>query len=77
MPRLGGVADPRDVDGEEDSADTKTDEEYGPGEFFFHVSSVACRWEFVFWDFIAVDLGLLWLSEVKWLIESRYGTLRK
>jgi len=36
----------------------------------FRVSSVACRWELVFGDFIVVDLGLFWLGEVKWLIES-------
>ena len=40
MTRLGDVDDPRDVDGEEGSATTKTEDEYSPGEFFFLVGVV-------------------------------------
>ena len=64
MPRLGDVADPRDVEGESDSADTKTDEEYGPGEFCFRVCSILLPCELCrlsmgisFWGFHCCGFG--------------------
>lgn len=40
MTRLGDFEDPKEMEGEEESAETKTEDEYSPGEFrkpqFFH-----------------------------------------